>query len=83
MIVVVFRQMGTATCWREVLKMSVSNSVSRCAQPLSMLPRTSSFKGVILWRVLLTSAGVTLRGSSSGEGVSLVLREVFGSSKRS
>ena len=86
MIVAVSGQLGTAVCWGEVLKMSASTSVSWCAQPLStrpgMLLGPAALRGLILWRVLLTSAGVALRGSSSGEGVSLVLREVFGSSKR-
>lgn len=37
------------------------------------LSRPASFLGLILLSILLTSAGVTLRGSSSGEDASLVL----------
>lgn len=42
-----------------------------------MLSGPAALHRLILWRVLLTSAGVTLRGLSSGGGVSLVLGKVF------
>lgn len=67
----------TAACEREMLKMSVNTSASWEAQSLSarpgMLAGPAALQGLIPSRVLLTSAWVTLRGTSPGGVVSLLL----------
>ncbi len=60
MIVVDFRHVGTTAWLSEVLKISVRTSVSCAAQSFStrpgMLSGPAAFRGIILYRVFLTSA---------------------------
>lgn len=71
-MVAVFRQLGTAASVSEALKTSVSTLESWYAQLFSacpgMLSGPAALRGLMLCRVPHTSALVTLRGASPGDG---------------
>lgn len=85
MLVVVLRYIGTVAWDSEVLHMSFSTSENWCAQ--SLIPLHGIFSGPAVLRGLtfcrdyLTSAAVTLRGSSTGGRLSLEEGMVLDTSK--